>query len=56
MERLSRYSAGLKSPMSAIIHQYLITQNKREQKSKGAETKSLVRTVDKDSFVAGKDY
>ena len=54
IERLSRFSGGHKSPMAAVIHQYLITQNKREQKVKTVEPRSVIRTVDEKTFITGK--
>ena len=53
IERLSRYSGGHKSPMAAAIHQYLITQNKREQKLRMVESKPHIRTDTEENFVAG---
>ena len=39
--------------MAAAIHQYLITQTKREQKLRMAESKPHIRTDSEENFVAG---
>ena len=53
IERLSRYSGGHKSPMAAAIHQYLITQNKREQKIRNVDSKPHIRADSEENFIAG---